>query len=113
MIGRDAFERALANLIDNALRHTPRGGTVEVTCGEDVDHAMVCVVDGGRGIAPDLLPHLFESTVSAPSDRRNSGGAGLGLAIANRLLRSQGGTIHAANAPPRGAIFTLRLPHVD
>lgn len=111
VIGRDAFERALANVIDNALRHTPPGGTVEVTCGEDVDDGVVCVIDGGRGIAPDLLPHLFEPTARAKNPRY-TGGAGLGLAIANRLLRSQGGTIDAANLPPRGAIFTLRLPHV-
>jgi signal transduction histidine kinase len=110
-IDRDGFERALANVIDNALRHTPPGGTIEVTCGEDADNAFVCVVDDGPGIPPDLLPSVFEPTVRAGRARTSSAdGAGLGLTIAARLLRNQGGTIDAANAPPRGAILTLRLP---
>jgi signal transduction histidine kinase len=108
-IDRDSFERALANVIDNALRYTPRGGTVDVACGEEVGHAFVRVIDDGPGIAPDLLPQLFELTARAASNSRFDG-AGLGLTIAARLLRNQGGTIGAANAPPRGAILTIRLP---
>lgn len=110
-IDHDAFERALANVIDNALRHTPQGGTIDVTAGEDANSAYVRVVDDGPGIAPDLLPRIFEPLVRA--DRipyRRDAGAGLGLTIAARLLQNQGGTIHAANAPGRGAILTLRLP---
>jgi signal transduction histidine kinase len=108
MIDRDGFERALANVIDNALRHTPPGGTVEVICGEDADGAFVRVVDDGPGIARDLLPHLFEPTARVATSSRTDG-AGLGLTIAARLLRNQDGTIDAANAAPRGAILTLRL----
>ena len=108
-IDADGFERALANVLDNALRHTPRGGTVDVACGEDGDHAVVRVIDDGPGIAPDILPHLFELSGRA-AFISHSHGAGLGLTIAARLLRNQGGTIDAANAPPRGAILTLRLP---
>jgi K+-sensing histidine kinase KdpD len=109
-IDRDGFERALANVIDNALRHTPPGGTVEITCGEDADTAFVRVVDDGPGIPSDLLPRVFEPTARA-GDSRNSrtDRAGLGLTIADRLLQHQGGTIDAANAPQRGAILTLRL----
>jgi signal transduction histidine kinase len=109
MIDRDGFERALANVLDNALRHTTRGGTVDVACGEAADHAFVRVTDDGPGIAPDVLPHLFQLTARAASNSR-TGGVGLGLTIAARLLRNQGGTIDAANAPQRGAILTLRLP---
>ena len=110
-IDRDGFERALANIIDNALRHTPQGGTVQITCGEDTDNTFVHVVDDGPGIPPDLLPSLFEPTVRAESTRSTyPDGAGLGLTIAAHLLRTQGGTIDAANAHPRGAILTLRLP---
>jgi signal transduction histidine kinase len=110
-IDRDGFERALGNVIDNALRHTPRGGTVEITCGEDADTAFVRVVDDGPGVPPDLLPRVFEPTVRA-GDARNSrtDRAGLGLTIAARLVQNQGGTIDAANAPQHGAILTLRLP---
>ena len=106
-IDRDAFERALANVLDNALRHTPSGGAVDVTVDEDAQGAFVRVVDDGPGIAPDVLPRVFEPMVRAGG---NGGGAGLGLAIAARLLRNQGGTIHAANAHGRGAILTLRVP---
>ena len=81
-IDRDGFERALANVIDNALRHTPRGGTIDVTCGEDADDGFVRVIDDGPGIAPDLLPHLFEPTARAKNPRY-TGGAGLGLTIAS------------------------------
>lgn len=107
-IDPDGFDRALANVIDNALRHTPPGGTVNVACGEDALSAFVRVADDGPGIAPDLLPRVFEPMVRA-SDSRRSDRAGLGLAIAVRLLRNQEATIDAANAPERGAIFTLRL----
>ena len=107
-IDRDGFERALANVLDNALRHTPRGGTVDVACGEDAGQAFVRVIDDGPGIAPDLLPHMFELTARTTSSSHT--GAGLGLTIAARLLRNQGSTIDAANAPPRGAILTIRLP---
>ena len=110
-IDRDGFERALANVIDNALRHTPPGGTIEITGGEDAAGAFVRVLDDGPGIPPGLLSSVFEPTVRAGRARNGStGGAGLGLTIAARLLRDQGGTIDAANAPPRGAILTLRLP---
>ena len=108
MIDRDGFERALANVLDNALRHTAQGGSVDVECGEDADHSFVRVIDDGPGITPDLLPHLFDLTARTTSSRIE--GAGLGLIIAARLLRNQSSTIAAANAPPRGAILTLRLP---
>lgn len=108
-IDRDGFERALANVLDNALRHTPQGGTIAITCGEDTDCAFVEVLDGGPGIARDLLPGIFKPMVRANSNGRTSG-TGLGLTIAARLLQNQGGTIHAANAPGHGAILTLRVP---
>jgi signal transduction histidine kinase len=113
-IDPDGFERALANVIDNALQHTPRGGTVDVGCGADAEGAFVRVVDDGPGIAPDLLPRIFEPMVRADRARNSrSGGSGLGLTIAARLLRNQGGTIHAGNASKRGAIVTLRVPRTS
>ncbi len=110
-IDRDGFERALANIIDNALRYTPQGGTVQITCGEDTDNAFVRVADDGPGISPDILPNVLEPMVRADSARSSGAdGAGLGLTIAARLLQNQGGTIQAANAHPNGAVVTLRLP---
>jgi signal transduction histidine kinase len=110
-IDRDGFERALTNVLDNALRHTPRGSAIDITCGEDTDGAYVQVADDGPGIPPDLLPHIFEPLVRANNSRNgHTGGTGLGLTIAARLLQNHGGTIHAANTPRHGAILTLRLP---
>jgi signal transduction histidine kinase len=106
-IDRDGFERAL----DNALRYTPQGSTVQITCGQDTDNAFVRVADDGPGIPPDILLNVFEPMVRADSARSSrADGAGLGLTIAARLLQNQGGTIHAANAHPHGAVVTLRLP---
>jgi signal transduction histidine kinase len=109
-IDSDGFDRALANVIDNALRYSPQGSAIDITCGEDADGAYVQVTDDGPGIPPELVPRVFEPMVRADS-ARNGGTArtGLGLTIADRLLRNQGGTIRAANAPGRGATFTLRL----
>ena len=109
-IDREGFERALANVIDNALRHTPPAGAIDINCGKDKDGVYVRVIDDGPGIAPDLLARVFEPTVRADGARNShTGGAGLGLTIAARLLQHQGGTIDAANTPNRGAILTLRV----
>jgi signal transduction histidine kinase len=109
-IDRDGFERALGNVLDNALRHTPPSGSIDITCGTDTDGAYVNVIDDGPGIAPDILPRVLEPTVRADGARNShNGGAGLGLTIAARLLQHQRGTIQAANTPDRGAILTLRL----
>jgi signal transduction histidine kinase len=108
-IDPDGFDRALANILDNALRHTPRGGAIDITCGQDTDGAYVHVVDDGPGIPPDLLPRVFEPMARADSSRNGrTGGTGLGLAIAARLLQNQAGSIQAANTAERGAILTLR-----
>jgi signal transduction histidine kinase len=110
-IDRDRFERAIANILDNALRHTPQGGVIDIAYGRDASGAYVRVDDHGPGIEPDLLPHVFEPMVRTGRAREHTGGAGLGLTIAARLLESQGGTIGAANRPEGGASLTLRLPH--
>jgi signal transduction histidine kinase len=109
-IDRDAFERAIGNVIDNALRHTRPGGAIDVTYGSDADGAYVRVADDGPGIAPDVLPRVFEPMVRGDGARSSrTGGAGLGLTIAARLLERQGGAIDAVNRPGDGAVLTLRL----
>lgn len=108
----DRLGQALGNLLDNALRHTPPGGSVTVSAGRDGRDVALRVSDTGDGIPAEHLPHVFERfyRVDAARDRSN-GGSGIGLAIAKALVDAHGGRITAASAGPgSGATFTLRLP---
>jgi two-component system sensor histidine kinase BaeS len=103
--------QAVANLLDNALRHTPAGGTVIVGIRRDGPWALLSVADTGGGIEPEHLPHVFERLYRAdPARSRETGGGGLGLAIARALVRSHGGEVVAESDWGRGATFTVRLP---
>jgi signal transduction histidine kinase len=106
--------RAIENLLDNALRHTPEGGTVRVTWQEAGREVRISVIDSGPGIAVEDLPHLFEPLYRGESSRnRETGGAGLGLTIARRIIETHGGTLSASNAPSGGAVFTATLPKTE
>jgi two-component system sensor histidine kinase BaeS len=97
----------LANLVANALHHTPRGGSIrmEASAAEGRD-VVVSVRDTGAGIDPALLPHLFDRFAKGPDSR----GSGLGLAIARGIVEAHGGSIEVASETGRGTVFTLRLP---
>ncbi|MFD7012393.1 sensor histidine kinase [Rhodococcus jostii] len=104
--------QVLGNLLDNALRHTPGGGRVEVTAGQRHELLVIEVTDTGDGIAAEHLPHLFERfyRVDAARDRAH-GGAGIGLAIAKALVEAQRGHITArSDGPGTGSTFTITLP---
>ncbi len=107
------ISRVLVNLVDNALRHTPDGGSVTVSttpCGHEV---AITIADTGEGIAPDDLPHVFERFYRGEKSRsREHGGAGLGLAISKGIVEAHGGSISAANNAPHGACLTFTLPFV-
>jgi two-component system OmpR family sensor kinase len=103
------IERVLDNLLDNALQHTPGGGTVAVLARAADGVLLVEVVDTGTGIAADQLPHVFERFYQAV-DARNGKGAGLGLAIARRIVELHGSAMHAASEPGRGSVFSFDLP---
>jgi signal transduction histidine kinase len=106
--------RAVENLLDNALRHTPPGGAVRVDWRGDADQVRFTVADSGPGIAAQDLPHVFEPLYRGERSRnRRTGGAGLGLTIARRILQAHGGELAAANAPGGGALFTGTLPAAD
>ncbi|HEV7603601.1 MAG TPA: HAMP domain-containing sensor histidine kinase [Candidatus Limnocylindrales bacterium] len=97
----------LANLVANALRHTPPGGRVTVAGGLDVDGwVRLEVRDTGRGIEPTLLPHVFDRFVKGDDSR----GSGLGLAIARQLVVAHGGEIVAESVPGQGTTIRVRLP---
>ncbi|MGN6189655.1 MAG: sensor histidine kinase [Conexibacter sp.] len=106
--------QVLANLLRNALVHTPAGTPIEVTVSREGDEARVEVRDHGPGLPPGEDPAaLFERFWRAEGDRgrtRGAGGAGLGLAIVAGVVGRHGGTVAAANAPGGGAVFTVRLP---
>jgi signal transduction histidine kinase len=103
--------RAIDNLLDNAIRHTPAGGRIEIDCRRDGQRVLFTVTDTGPGIAQHDLPHLFTPLYRAETSRnRQTGGAGLGLTIARRILQAHGGDLTAANNAGTGAVFTAALP---
>ncbi len=107
----DRLRQALLNLIDNALRHSPAGGTVAVGLARDGGEARIAVRDEGPGIAAEHLPRIFDRFYRADAARdRASGGAGLGLAIAREIAEAHGGRIEVSTAPGAGSTFTLVLP---
>ncbi|MEU4079651.1 two-component sensor histidine kinase [Streptomyces venezuelae] len=100
-----ALERALMNVLDNAVKFSPRGGTVEVV----LMRGELTVRDQGPGIAADELPHVFERFWRSPS-ARSLPGSGLGLSIVARTVRHAGGTIALTPAEGGGTVATVRLP---
>ncbi len=107
------MRQALGNLVSNALRHTPAGGSVTLGARRDGDFVLLEVTDDGSGIAPDDLPHLFDRFWRAEKSRsRRTGGSGLGLPIVRHLVAAHGGTAEATSEPGAGSVFTLRLPGV-
>lgn len=103
--------RVLGNLVGNALRHTPAGGSVEVHTRRNAQGVWVEVIDSGEGIAPESLARVFEQFYRAEQSRnRSTGGSGLGLAIARGIVEAHGGEINVESQPGRGARFYFRLP---
>jgi two-component system OmpR family sensor kinase len=106
---RDHLRQAIANLVANALRHTPAGTPLEVSARVAGGGAAVAVRDHGGGLDEEALAHAFDRFWQADSARVGAG-AGLGLAIVAGIAAEHGGTATAANAAGGGALFTLRLP---
>ncbi|MEX1038613.1 MAG: ATP-binding protein [Acidimicrobiia bacterium] len=104
---------AVRNLLDNAVRYTPGGGSVDVKVGVDSEGAFVEVADTGAGIPTRDLDRVFERFYRVDAARsRRTGGTGLGLAIAKHVVESHGGTISARSQLDVGSTFTIRLPAV-
>jgi signal transduction histidine kinase len=105
------LERAVENLLDNALRHTPAGGEIVVRWHAEAERVTFTIADTGPGIAARDLPHLFDPLYRGEVSRnRETGGVGLGLTIARRILRAHGGDLTATNRASGGAEFTGWLP---
>ncbi len=103
-------ERVLDNLIDNALSHTPAGGTVRVPVRRDADRVILCVADTGKGIAEGDLPKIFEPFYQAKEPASGNGHAGLGLAIARRIVELHGSVLDVRSRPGEGTTFVFGLP---
>ncbi|MGH7738118.1 MAG: sensor histidine kinase [Candidatus Tyrphobacter sp.] len=107
----ERLAQVLVNLIDNALRHTPEGGSVIVEIDGAANEAILRVRDTGEGIAYRDLPHVFERFfVGDRSRTRESGGAGLGLAIVKGIVDAHGGSISAESTLGSGTSMTIRIP---
>jgi heavy metal sensor kinase len=108
---RDLLVQLLFDLLDNAIKHSPAGGTVSLTLRRDHHDALISVADSGPGIPPEHLPHLFERFYRVGQDRSSrTGGAGLGLAIVHEIARMHGGQVSVQSTPGMGATFEVRLP---
>lgn len=106
------LERALLNLLSNALKFTPEGGTVSVRvkCGER--HVQLTVADTGRGIEPERLAHIFERYLDTDRlDPAPPHGLGVGLSLCRRIAQGHGGMLVAESAVGKGTAFTLSLPN--
>jgi two-component system OmpR family sensor kinase len=103
------LRQAIANLVTNALKHTPGGTAIEVSARLVAGEPTITVRDHGAGLDDDALLHVFDRFWQADPARVGTG-AGLGLSIVASIAAEHNGTIAAANAPGGGATFTLRLP---
>lgn len=107
----ERMTQVLGNLISNALRHTPAGGTISLAAEmPDNDHLLMTVRDNGSGISGEDLPHIFERFFRGDRVRQRTGSSGLGLAIARSIVEAHGGTLTAESEEGQGTTFTITLP---
>jgi anti-sigma regulatory factor (Ser/Thr protein kinase) len=108
------MEQVVVNLLTNAVKYTPAEGTIELSVQRDGEDAVLQVRDSGLGIAPHVLPHVFDLFVQADRTAgRRHAGMGIGLTLVRRLTELHGGSVRAHSAgPDRGSTFVVRLPAV-
>lgn len=112
-IDMDRMGQVLGNLVSNAVRHTPEGGSVILAAHAWTGGVEIQIKDSGGGIDPEDLPHIFERFYRADKSRQRDGaGSGLGLAIAKSLTEAHGGTIGAESQLGQGTTISLRIPKV-
>ncbi len=104
----DRLKQLLINLMENAIKHTPTGGSVTLSVYRGEDHVRISVADTGAGISPEHLPHIFDRFYRVKGQRVR--GSGLGLAIAKWIAEAHHGTLTAESEPGLGSTFTLTLP---
>jgi signal transduction histidine kinase len=109
------LEQIASNLIDNALKYTPAGGSIDIAVSADAEDIVLTVRDSGVGIPPDLLPHVFDVFVQGSiSLDRSQGGLGIGLSLVRRLVELHGGSVSAhSDGTSSGSTFMIRLPRTE
>lgn len=108
---RARMKQVIVNLLDNAIKYTPEGGTVELTVTQQDNKAILEVADTGIGIAPEALPRIFDRFYRVePSRTRNQGGAGLGLSIVKSICTAHKGRVEVSSTPGQGSRFRVELP---
>jgi signal transduction histidine kinase len=110
---RRRLQQVVTNLLANAIKFTPVEGAIIVRVRCPGAECEVRVQDTGMGIAPEILPTLFQRYTRAPSGKRDAGGTGLGLLIVREIVEAHGGTVGVDSAPGKGSTFWFRLPTAD
>jgi two-component system heavy metal sensor histidine kinase CusS len=103
------FERAVNNLVENALRHTTSGGSIVISVAADATGTQIEVKDTGAGISPEHLPHIFNRFYRADPSR-SSEGSGLGLALVKSIVDLHAGSVEASSVVGRGTVVTMTFP---
>jgi heavy metal sensor kinase len=106
---KSKLQRALTNLLDNAIKYTPSGGTITASIEEGEKGVIIAVHDTGRGIAANDIPHIFDRFYRVDKSRSESG-AGLGLSLVLAIVQAHGGDIEVDSSPDAGSTFTVVLP---
>src|SRR5215510_12361194 len=107
----DLLKRLVLNLLDNAVKYTPEGGEISVKLTQQNGTAHMIVSDSGIGIPQTDLPHIFDRFYRVDKARsRALGGAGLGLSIADWIVKAHGGELRVQSVPGKGSAFTVELP---
>ncbi len=108
---RARMKQVVVNLLDNAIKYTPRGGRVSLRIAREADYAVLEVKDTGVGIPADALPHMFKRFFRVDDSRsREQGGAGLGLSIVKSICAAQGAEVNVTSTPGGGSCFRVRHP---
>jgi signal transduction histidine kinase len=113
-MGNDVqLSRVLYNVLENAIKHTPPGGSITASMTCDEDDVSISVEDGGPGIPESDVPHVFDRFFRVDKSRSRNGdvgGAGLGLAISKAIIDAHDGIIRVAKNKPLGTTFVVQLP---
>jgi len=110
-VDRALFQRAVGNLIENSIKHTPAGGTIKMEVTPEVRKVKIAISDTGKGIPESQLPHVFDRFYRGDASRSSSsGGAGLGLSIVQSIMVLHGGSVDIQSQPAKGTTVTLLFP---